>query len=186
MIPGSICPLCNKRLATVHLTEVDADGVVHELHACSQCLHRLQVELGSQPTPIAEIHQRNAEQAGHNSKELVGPLSAVLSEHSDDSLSDTSCPHCGITWRDFLKRNRFGCEHDVDVFGEHIQQAVQELHAADDHRGRHPDQCPDAQQERLRHRRELEQQLEQAVRSEHFERAASLRDQLRDLKGEAP
>lgn len=186
MITGSICPLCNKRLATVHLTEVDEDGTIHQLHSCSQCLHRLHVELGDQPTPIAEILYRNAEDAGHDSKNLVGPLSAVLSENLDQASHDTTCPNCGISWNDFIKRNRFGCEHDVEVFAEHLKQAVHELHAADHHQGRSPDQHLDPQHQQRRHHQELQQQLQQAVRNEHFERAAALRDEIRDLESRLP
>ncbi|TVR44891.1 MAG: hypothetical protein EA402_05820 [Planctomycetota bacterium] len=175
-----LCPLCNKRLATVTLTEVSPDGEVRHLRSCQHCLDRLGAQLGPIPTPIAEIERRN--QQDDHPANAPGTQVFHTPEHSAAD-GDRRCPECGLTWSAFLKRNRFGCPHDVDVFADLLGEPLIELHGADQHRGRSPDQ---QQADSPSRKQLLQAQLATAVEAENYHRAAELRDALREIEGEGP
>lgn len=79
----------------------------------------------------------------------------------------THCPACGFTLDAFRKTSRFGCPDCYTVFARELET---ELPASADAG------APPADE-----RRELEEQLREAISREDYEQAAALRDRLRSL-----
>jgi protein arginine kinase activator len=162
------CQSCQKREATVHLTEIN-DGVRTELHLCEQCAQEEGIAIKSQ-IPLNEL------------------LSTLLasqpaeSELLDDSDTKRRCPHCGFMLEQFRKEALLGCPYDYELFESSLLgliEKAQDGHTT--HCGKVPSRMPADAQKQIK-LSILRQQLESAVGSEDYERAAEVRDKINKLE----
>jgi protein arginine kinase activator len=158
------CQICKKEDATIHLTEI-ADGVRTEIHVCERCAAEQDIAVKSH-IPI---------------NELLSSLLAV--QPTDDELSGPSeqtlvCPNCGFTLDQFRKEGVLGCPHDYVVFEKSLQPLVEKAHNGKTaHCGKAPSKTPQDTRKQMKLLK-LRQRLETAVRSEDYELAAKLRDEI--------
>ena len=162
------CQICNKRTATIHLTEIN-DGVRSEMHVCEQCA----------------AEQGIAAQSQMSINELLSHLLAV--QPSDEEIfgpsdRDLVCPNCGFTLDRLRKEGTLGCPMDYKVFEQALLPLLERAHGGKTaHCGKVPKKIPKDTQ-KLVELSQLRQQLDQAVRGEDYERAAKLRDQIKQLE----
>ena len=162
------CQLCAKP-AVFHVTEIE-DDTPTEVHFCEDHFHaymKADGEPGSDPAELA-----------------ADTLKAVqaLQEVSDDAAvrrgSDKRCPHCGISFREFREKGRFGCPGDYDAFREQLVPLVENIHDASRHAGKVPSGAAGGEGGRRFKLIRLRKELAEAVESEQYERAAGLRDEI--------
>jgi protein arginine kinase activator len=168
-----ICQNCQKNAATVHVTEIApaseagdsaaAKPQVQEQHLCEVCAQALDLPHASvskkSPNDIWKLIQLSATQA----RKKPGP----------------ACPGCGMTLEEFRKKGRLGCPQDYEVFRSHLAEVLERVHGAVQHSGRIPGAPPAQGEGRIDL---LRQELENAVRSEAYENAARLRDEIRAIE----
>jgi protein arginine kinase activator len=161
------CDNCNKT-ATVHLTEIK-HGKKIEKHLCEQCAAQNEGLPVKSHTPINELltnfvmaHSGLTKEVGH------------------------ACDNCGITWAEFRQGGLFGCANDYQVFEKDLTPLLQRAHeGATHHVGKVPTRrggsgVPMKRQIDLT---KLRKELAKAVEAEDYERAAKLRDQIRQAEG---
>ncbi len=90
-----------------------------------------------------------------------------------------TCPDCGMSLAEFRSKGRFGCPTDYQVFRAHIEPLLLRVHNALAHKGRLPGE--DVLERQLS---DLRSKLEAAVRSEAYESAARLRDEIQGLEAQ--
>lgn len=163
------CNTCPKP-AVYHITEVRGGDVRKELHFCEEHFHDYMTKVEN---PAAE------EDSG---------VPQAIQDLADDAeakqADDTSCPNCGITFREFREHGRFGCPLDYDVFREQLIPLLENIHGETEHVGKRPKNSPAGsrgQYELIRLRRELADAVEQ----EDYERAAKLRDQIQAFEAKS-
>jgi protein arginine kinase activator len=155
------CESCGQP-ATVHLTHVEQGGLRKEVHLCEACAEKKNV-----------IHKQELN--------LSSILQALIGQHVGawaDELARLACPVCGIKFMEFRAEGRLGCPHDYEVFRKGLTPLLQRIHRAQRHTGKRPRRLgrdSAARRELL----DLRQQLREAVEQEAYERAAQLRDQIR-------
>jgi protein arginine kinase activator len=161
------CDKCNKP-ATIHLTEIQA-GKKLEKHLCEQCAAQAGGMPIKQHTPINEL------------------LTNFVLAHSGKAAEPAAaCPHCNITWAEFRQSGLFGCEHDYAFFEKDLSPLLQRAHEnATHHLGKVPTRrggtgVPAKRQMDLTR---LRKDLSRAIEAEDYERAAKLRDQIRQAEG---
>lgn len=156
-----LCQLCGQNPATIHFTEIK-DSTKRELHICEECANKK--GLGSS-----------------------GPLPPMLFELMQDDRrpgqeEDIACPRCGITFSEFRSKGRLGCPYDYEVFTEPLGPLLDKIHGARSHNGRLPrgrtaiDSGLDERLVRLR------RELQDSVKTEDYEQAARVRDEIRGLE----
>jgi protein arginine kinase activator len=161
------CQICNKRTATIHLTEIN-NGVRSEMHICEHCA----AEQG-----IASHSQMSI-------NELLTNLLAV--QPSDEEIfgaaeSEATCPSCGFSLRRLRKEGTLGCPHDYDVFEKALLPLIERAHGGRTrHCGKVPSRTP-SETKKLVELSDLRQQLDRAVGNEDYEQAAQLRDKIKQL-----
>lgn len=157
------CDHCN-RPATVHLTEIRG-GKKLEKNLCEQCAAKLGSAQGKGHTPINEL------------------LSKFVMEHSGAQTEQpAACEQCGITWAEFRQSGLLGCASDYDLFERDLTPLIQRAHeGATHHLGKTPGAKGSSTAIQKRHidLARLRKELQRAVEAEDYERAASLRDQIR-------
>lgn len=163
------CQICNKRTATIHLTEI-TEGVRSEMHVCEHCA----------------AEQGIAAQGQVSINELL--TNFLASQPSDEEILGSSseperkCSDCGFTLDRLRKEGTLGCPHDYEVFEEALMPLIERAHNGNTtHCGKVPTKVP-GPAKKLAGLSLLRQQLEAAVRSEDYERAAELRDKMKHLE----
>ena len=164
------CDKCDKP-AKVFLTQI-IEGKVQKFALCDEC-----AESGGVTDPsgfsLADLLMQ-VEGSGSGAAEVPVPSATDRGQ---------SCPACGFTMEDLKKVRRFGCAQCYDVFRGAVKEMVSSLHQGMKHRGKFPAGMM-AKHERDMRLRELEEKLTHAVDAEHYEEAASIRDEMDELKSE--
>lgn len=164
------CDNCNKP-ATVHLTEIRG-GKKIEKHLCEQCAAQSEgMPAIKGHTPINEL------------------LTNFVMAHSGlQKEMGTACEQCGITWAEFRQNGLFGCDHDYELFEKDLTPLLQRAHEGGTHHtGKIPVRAggtgaPAKPKRRLVDVAKLRKELARAVELEDYERAAKLRDQIRQAE----
>jgi protein arginine kinase activator len=160
------CDHCGENEAVIHLTQI-VDNEMGTYHLCGACAAEkgLEPEPGVGNFPLTDF----LAQMGEASK----PQPAVPAE----------CEYCGLSLKDFKKTGRLGCSHCYVTFDAHMRGLFRRLHGGTQHVGKvylPPDPTEADRHEQLSR---LRRKLDVAVEKEEFERAAQLRDQIRELEG---
>ena len=162
------CSACSKP-SVYHITILE-EGEVRELHFCENHFH----EYMNNPSEVLTSEDEE-------SAELFGGIDVDvdLTEEEEELV----CPNCGMTFREFREQGRFGCPQDYIVFEKRLIPLLENIHNDTEHVGKAPKRAPhssQAQFELIRLRRDLAV----AVEDEDYERAAQLRDEIREKESE--
>ncbi len=158
------CEACNKRHATVHLTEI-ASGEKKEQHLCDECAHNLNDQLIKMPSPT-DI--------------LTNLINQVVPEIGE--MSKTSCPACGMSYLEFRSSGRLGCPMDYTAFKKGLVPLLEKMHGSAQHIGKVPSRAGKelvVKNEVL----QLRKELDKAVEKEDYEKAAKIRDRIFEVSG---
>jgi protein arginine kinase activator len=158
------CQRCPKP-ATLHITEIMGPKQLEELHFCEDCAQK---HLYEQPhTPLAKATE---------SKPTV-----ELDQENIEALNKLTCPHCGITFKDFRSTGRLGCPQDYEVFRAQLIPLLDNIHGEMRHQGKSPRRKYQGKQN-TSVLGGLRRQLQGAIAREDYELAAQLRDKIRGLE----
>ncbi len=94
-----------------------------------------------------------------------------------------TCPACGMTRTEILKKGRLGCDRCYEAFAAEMLPVVVSLQHADQHLGKVPRRASVRMRASVEQAR-LRRELDQAVAAENYELAAKLRDQIKALPAE--
>ena len=158
------CDNCEKRDATVHLTEIK-DKKKIEMHLCEQCAQEKGITQKAHFPAISELLQT---------------LSAAEAARKKQKTPSVKCPNCGLSLARFRSSGRFGCAYDYTAFREHIAQMIEGIHDSTQHVGKIPARAGE-QVLKARERKALHGRMKDAIGREDYEEAAELRDKLKEL-----
>jgi protein arginine kinase activator len=162
---SNCCDHCD-RPAVVHETVIKG-GVAKEVHLCE--MHA--AEFGYGPGG-----------AGDGAVPVAALLTAFVSGPST-SPAVRGCPGCGTTLGQIRQSGTLGCPDCYTTFEGALAPIVQRAQdGAAGHVGRAPT-AANAREAQVALRAKLVRELEEAVASEQYERAARIRDRIHDLAG---
>lgn len=156
------CDHCDKA-ATIHLTEI-VDGEKIEKHLCEDCAVSEGITVKAN-VPISQLLE-----------------SFILQSSSEDEEHPEQCDVCGTTFAEFRSQGLLGCPHDYDAFEKSLTPLLERAHeGASQHIGKVPHRANDDQKKQNAMLR-LRAELKAAITAEDYERAAVLRDQIKELE----
>src|SRR5688572_20142312 len=165
------CDLCSKP-ATVHLTQI-VNSKIHKVDLCEACAQAKGV----------------TDPGGFSLADLL--LKASLNPDGGDAAGNVAaggvgvaCPSCGFTPGDFKKHGRFGCPQCYRTFEGMVTPMLENMHKGTRHAGKVPARALE-RRSLLERVTELETGLAEAVKSERYEDAARLRDELAEARRNA-
>lgn len=194
------CDQCNSE-ATVHELRV-VSGKRQERHLCESCARQLGIAVQPGLT-VPELVEKMLE------KSVEPPKVAK----PDVAAKPTSCPECGTTYPEFRQSGLLGCPECYKAFEAQLGPLLERAHEGGTHHvGKMPKRAllgeeseqPARKPGTLKKPAEsvlggpeqragrisvLRKQLDEAVRTEQYERAAKVRDELRrltELEGQPP
>jgi protein arginine kinase activator len=162
---GWLCNRCGKAQAVFHLTDIQPSGEKIERHLCERCASEVGL-MAEKPGQASE----QLEKFIHAAKQTIGTLHSLV------------CPECGISYVEFRNQGLLGCPNDYDVFKEVLVPLLERAHEGGTHHvGKSPRSLglPRTTQQDVQRLKRL---LEEAVTAEDYERAAELRDRIRNLE----
>lgn len=170
-----LCQKCHKNEANIHIS--DASGETKAtLHLCSSCAaEELAAKASSAQLDLSKLLQILATHAG-----AVAKSENDASDAEEDRAPEATCPCCGMTDVELEKTRRVGCAACYDVFREPIGTWIEEFHRDSIHRGTRPGKPAGTVTDEVVSLGVdmLKMELDRAVASEAYERAAELRDAL--------
>jgi len=115
---------------------------------------------------------------------VLKALVLKVKEDFDKKRMNKKCPRCGKTWKDFLETGKFGCAYEYEYFRVELTPLMKKLHDGKFiHSGKLP---PQAQNEQVKiiKIKVLEEEMKEMIKVENYERAAELRDRIKEIQDE--
>lgn len=160
------CDRCDNE-ATVHEVTIKAGKKV-EKHLCEEC---------AQEDGIAV-------QGGVIPEVLLGHFTVATAPSKSARSDSPRCGQCGMTYAEFRQQGLLGCPDCYHAFEEQLVPLLERAQeGAAEHIGKTPKRSVGALQ-RQRKITVLRKQLADALAGERYERAAELRDELRNAGAE--
>lgn len=174
-----LCQKCKKNTATVYYKE-NINGKVTEYSLCPDCAAELEKNgVIKLENPVDRLFGENLFDFSPLFSGFLGGLDRVLGSGREAKR----CPVCGSTFDDIVRSGHIGCTQCYETFADELSATVNQLHGGAKPAGRVPKRFSE------KHSREqqissLKAELQAAVEKQEFERAAELRDKIKEL--EAP
>ena len=164
------CDECKSRPAAMTITEM-FDGQQVQLHLCPECAAQKGVgffNLGgtSLPKLLGSFFG-------------FGPIHVGQVQHP--VVTSKSCPNCQISLKVIGQQGRLGCSQCYKEFREQLEPTLRRIHGNTVHTGK----IPQRGASKVKLQREIDQlksQLQSAVSNEQYEKAAELRDKIKNLE----
>lgn len=168
------CQACGQRPATTHIKHI-VNGQLTETHLCAHC----------------------AKKQGYGN--ILGDwsgfgslLGGLLGEVPSQEVK--RCPGCGASFAEISKSGKIGCAQCYDTFRGQLLPVIRRIHGAAQHVGKAPGgsalRVTDPNRQMVASPRqaakadleEKRRQLKEAIETQNFERAAVLRDEIKEAE----
>ena len=168
------CDICRKNEATIHFKHVSHENIV-QVNVCESCASEKgmdffsfeDMQLGSKHFSVADL--------------LAGIIDVYPGEREDSRVK--KCPNCGLTYEDFRRTGRLGCSGCYEAFKKKLIPLLKRVQGATCHSGKTPenpaggkDKGPDEGAAGLK------KELKKAIANEEYEKAAVLRDKIKEME----
>lgn len=164
-----LCEGCQQREAVVKFTQV-IGSQKKIVNLCKECAEKQGLN-----NPLMDL-----------SKVFGRIIISLISEHlafmEDRRISEDDkviCEECRCTWGEFKRKGRLGCANCYETFNDNLKVLLRRIHGNNRHIGGHVHPSRAKQKDSLP---SLKKKLQAAIEKEEYERAAELRDRIRELK----
>jgi protein arginine kinase activator len=165
-----------KNEANVHITKI-INGQKQEIHLCDKCAKDIEgIDMGTDFEFDAPFSIQNL---------LSGMMDYINQNQSSQNKfkQDLICKNCGTSYKEFKESGLLGCSNCYESFRSTLMPVVKRLQADTKHIGKIPKRIgKDIVKKRKINN--LKQQLQKSIALEEYEKAAELRDTIRDLQKE--
>ena len=158
-----ICQICNQREASLFITR-NLNGQKTQISVCRQCA----AESG-----IVKIDLN---------KLLAGLAAFTHAQDEEEEKNVEACQGCGMTLAEFNNTGRMGCSQCYGTFAEPMEHLLNRIHGHARHIGKHPGQTEAEESALPGDLERLKSELTCAIAEEAYEKAADLRDRIRELE----
>ena len=157
-----LCQDCQQRIANVHFTKVVNKDKI-ELYLCESCAKK--------------NGQFNMEIPLNVNNFFSGLLGFTGASQFINTLAvpQTFCEKCGLSYEEFQKSGKLGCENCYEIYSERLNPLIRRLHGNTKHKGKVPEKISESLKV-SKNIENLKKQLVRAVQEEEYEKAAELRD----------
>ncbi len=172
-----LCERCGKNQANVKLVR-NLDDNSESIWLCIKCAEDI--------TKLPLISEKDYD------KEIDKLLNKFIDNIMEKKLEKKEkiqkakkikCQNCGITYEEVSKNWEFGCEKCYKYFGNKLNEKIRENNIKNKHLGKFPkveEYILDNKKKIIR----LKCELEDAIAIEHYEKAACIRDEIRNLENQ--
>lgn len=161
-----LCQECKQKQATVHMTKI-VNHQKTESHLCEDC---------------ARSHEDFIQASSFSLNDLIsGFIDMGHSQRAYEKPASSKCAVCGMEYNRFKKIGRLGCQECYKYFGNELGPVLGRIHGNTQHIGKVPKRAGSDLQLK-KQIAQLRGELSRAIELEAFERAAQLRDKIKELE----
>jgi protein arginine kinase activator len=169
-----ICDRCHNNQASVHITKIE-NGVKQELNLCDKCAKKIE---GLNLTGEMEFN------TPFSLQNLISGIMDYMNYNKaaeDEMKSELVCKNCGTSYREFKELGLLGCSNCYENFRGTLLPVIKRFQGKVEHAGKIPQKSG---KDILNKRKiiRLKEDLQEAIVLEEYERAAEIRDKIKDLK----
>ena len=165
-----LCQHCKQHEATT-VVKTMINGKCEEHRLCPKCAHELGYD----------------KMFPDFSADFGGLLSGFFSNALPAVSGATHCSSCGSTLNDIKRTGKVGCADCYDTFFDELLPTIRSVHGNTFHKGKHPGDIEytvnDEKTGDTDKLTKLRDELKKAIADENFERAAQLRDEIKEAEG---
>lgn len=99
---------------------------------------------------------------------------------NDNEEAVIKCPVCSMTKAQFISGGKPGCSECYTVFESSMKPLLRKMHSTTTHTGKVYGTSPDQPTDKIDL---LKAQLKEAIANEEYEKAARLRDEIKEMEG---
>jgi len=114
--------------------------------------------------------------------DLLAGMVDAMTHTEEERVGHVQCPRCGLQYSSFKETGRLGCSECYTSFQFQLRPLLRRIHGDTRHRGKAPTHGGVAGSG-AREIQRLHDDLQRAVESEEFEKAAGIRDEIRRREG---
>lgn len=161
-----LCQKCQKKVANIQLTQI-INSKKHVIYLCENCVKEEgKLNIGS-PLSINDFFSG-----------IMGmPYMASVKAPSPES----TCNTCKMSYNEFEKTGKVGCADCYKTHGEKFIPLFKRLHGSIQHNGKIPGRI-DNEVKVSREIRKLKENLDVCIKNEEYEKAAQIRDQIKEIQ----
>lgn len=167
-----ICQACGKRTATTHIKTI-VNGKLTQYHLCSEC---------AKEKGYGNLFGSWNLDFGNMLGGLIGG-----NQVKEDVLR---CKKCGASFSEIAKTGKLGCAECYTTFRRQLLPVIQRIHGTTRHKGKtpgssalritdHNNQMMAVRESPIEEKKRL---LRQAIEAQEFEKAAVLRDEIKEME----
>lgn len=174
-----LCDKCKNNNATVFFRE-NVNGKETKYALCRECADKLEKEGKLSLNYEFPFDSFFSESDSLNN--LFGSLFApTFNVGSKKQLDKKKCSLCASTFDELISGGKVGCSKCYEIFAEELAPTIVRIHGNSKHSGRAPVKLRDKLDLKIR-LQSLEKQMKEAIKSQEFERAAVIRDEIKSIK----
>jgi protein arginine kinase activator len=166
------CQECKQKPATVFLTQM-FNGKKIEMHLCEECAAK---KGGSLFDIDSQFSVSN----------LLGTLLGTnynLQQAVTPSANVKQCPGCQMSLKNISQTGKLSCAECYTVFEKEIEPTLRRIHGNSRHIGKIP--VRGGEKVLVKNKiAQLKSQLQKAVANEEYEKAAEIRDSIKDMQNQ--
>lgn len=160
-----LCQSCGQNQATTHIKTI-VNGELAEVSLCRECAQKLGYSsfFGS---------------FGMDFDKFLGSLMGG----NRVQKSKKRCECCGSTFEDIAKSGKVGCANCYDIFYDELLPSIQRIHGKTVHIGKLAKSAGNEVKIKSTIAK-LKEELTAAIKEQEFEKAAKLRDEIKELEAQ--
>lgn len=158
-----LCDNCGKEPAKIHYKEIK-DNKVTEFHLCEKCASEKGIQI---------LHKKQAFSIPNIMTDMAEEVGADMAK----------CERCGLSYSEFRDSGRLGCSRCYEAFKAQIKPLLRRIHGSNVHIGKSP-RMSQGVFEKRREVEKLKADLSRAIGCEDFEKAAEIRDRIKELESQ--
>ncbi|MDD3225341.1 MAG: UvrB/UvrC motif-containing protein [Clostridium sp.] len=166
-----LCDICKKNEAVFYVTKI-VNGEKNEVALCEHC--------AKEYNGFNDFGEMSIMEPFSFQNILSGIMDYIGTVPKNDVGKEISCKNCGMTLEEFKKTGILGCSECYKNFSSTVNPIIKRVQGNVAHVGKIPKKRGKCIIER-RKLENLKQALQKAVALENYEKAAKLRDEIRDI-----
>lgn len=167
-----LCEVCKKNQATVFITKVE-NGNKQQVNLCEHCAKEFNgLSIGEGMGMVSPFSFQNI---------LSGLLDYIGETPQTSKYTEVACKNCGTTLSDFKEKGILGCSECYKNLSDTVNPVINRVQGNIEHVGKIPKKSGKGISER-KTLNSLKQELQKAIALEEYEKAANLRDRIRDVQ----
>lgn len=177
-----LCQKCHKKTASVFISSI-INGQETKMYLCSDCAkdYPLFNFNFQEPFSIKDVMDKFNIDDNSLSEDEYNKLLEIDKDSIDKSGKEIICPNCYSTYDEYRETGKLGCSKCYEAFEKQLKPILKNIYGYEDYIGKIPKNS-DNEIYISNEIRILKEDLNRAVEQEEYEKAADIRDKIKELE----